>query len=207
MGLALSAPACACSVPRLRLIRRSSGGCRAVCRCQRSFRQSDDHRQGGPRAQTLLRQAVLGQRHLRVRQLPSAGARLHRRSGPAIGSTGQSHAQLDVADQRRLQLFVWLGRSGLRTLEAQMSVPMFNEHPIELGLPGTKRRSCAGSRHAATRRGSLRRSRATRSPCHWRMSSGPSRRSSGRCSRLILRSIDISTETIGPRSHSRRFAA
>jgi cytochrome c peroxidase len=55
----------------------------------------------------------------------------------AIGSTGQMHARsaMSLVNVAYNSSFGWAD-PGLRTLEAQMSVPMFNEHPIELGLAG-----------------------------------------------------------------------
>jgi cytochrome c peroxidase len=55
----------------------------------------------------------------------------------AIGSTGQSHARsaMSLANVAYNSSFGWAD-PGLRTLEAQMAVPMFNQHPIELGLAG-----------------------------------------------------------------------
>jgi cytochrome c peroxidase len=55
----------------------------------------------------------------------------------AIGSTGQSHARsaMSLTNVAYNSSFGWAD-PGLRTLEAQMSVPMFNEHPIELGIAG-----------------------------------------------------------------------
>jgi cytochrome c peroxidase len=55
----------------------------------------------------------------------------------AIGSTGQSHARsaMSLTNVAYNSSFGWADPS-LRTLEAQMSVPMFNEHPIELGIAG-----------------------------------------------------------------------
>jgi cytochrome c peroxidase len=55
----------------------------------------------------------------------------------AIGSTGATHARstMSLANVAYNASFGWADPS-LRTLEAQMLVPMFNEHPIELGLKG-----------------------------------------------------------------------
>jgi cytochrome c peroxidase len=55
----------------------------------------------------------------------------------AIGSTGQRHARsaMSLTNVAYNSSFGWAD-PGLRTLEAQMSVPMFNEHPIELGIAG-----------------------------------------------------------------------
>jgi cytochrome c peroxidase len=55
----------------------------------------------------------------------------------AIGSTGQSHPRsaMSLSNVAYNSSFGWAD-PGLRTLEAQMSVPMFNEHPIELGIAG-----------------------------------------------------------------------
>jgi len=55
----------------------------------------------------------------------------------AIGSTGASHARgaMTLTNVAYNASLGWADPS-LRTLEAQMAVPMFNEHPIELGLKG-----------------------------------------------------------------------
>src|SRR4051812_15715766 len=55
----------------------------------------------------------------------------------AIGSTGASHPRsaMALANVAYNASFGWAdGRT--RTLEAQIAVPMFNEHPVELGLKG-----------------------------------------------------------------------
>jgi cytochrome c peroxidase len=53
----------------------------------------------------------------------------------AIGSTGGMHARsaMTLANVAYNASFGWADPS-LRTLESQMAVPLFNEHPIELGL-------------------------------------------------------------------------
>jgi cytochrome c peroxidase len=55
----------------------------------------------------------------------------------AVGSTGASHARssMSLANVAYNASLGWADPT-LRTLEAQMAVPMFNEHPIELGLKG-----------------------------------------------------------------------
>jgi cytochrome c peroxidase len=55
----------------------------------------------------------------------------------AIGSTGQTHARsaMSLTNVAYNSSFGWAD-PGSRTLEAQMAVPMFNEHPIELGIAG-----------------------------------------------------------------------
>lgn len=55
----------------------------------------------------------------------------------AIGSTGGVHARssMTLANVAYNASLGWADRS-LTTLEQQMAVPMFNEHPIELGLKG-----------------------------------------------------------------------
>ena len=55
----------------------------------------------------------------------------------AIGSTGGVHARsaMSLANVAYNASFGWADPN-LRSLEAQMAVPMFNEHPIELGLKG-----------------------------------------------------------------------
>jgi cytochrome c peroxidase len=54
-----------------------------------------------------------------------------------MGSTGALHARstMTLANVTFNASFGWADPT-LRTLEAQMAVPMFNEHPIELGLKG-----------------------------------------------------------------------
>ncbi len=55
----------------------------------------------------------------------------------ALGSTGALHARssMSLTNVAYNASFGWADPT-LRTLEAQMAVPMFNEHPIELGLKG-----------------------------------------------------------------------
>lgn len=55
----------------------------------------------------------------------------------AIGSTGALHARsaMSLTNVAYNASLGWADPT-LRTLEAQMGVPMFNEHPIELGLKG-----------------------------------------------------------------------
>ena len=55
----------------------------------------------------------------------------------AVGSTGAAHARsaMSLTNVAYNASFGWADPS-LRTLESQMAVPMFNEHPIELGLKG-----------------------------------------------------------------------
>ena len=55
----------------------------------------------------------------------------------ALGSTGGAHARstMSLANVAYNASLGWADPS-LRSLEAQMAVPMFNEHPIELGLKG-----------------------------------------------------------------------
>ena len=55
----------------------------------------------------------------------------------ALGSTGQSHARsaMSLANVAFNASYGWADPN-TRTLEAQMAVPMFNEHPIEMGIKG-----------------------------------------------------------------------
>jgi cytochrome c peroxidase len=55
----------------------------------------------------------------------------------AIGSTGAAHARsaMSLTNVAYNASFGWADPT-LRSLESQMAVPMFNEHPIELGLNG-----------------------------------------------------------------------
>src|SRR3954452_22071 len=57
--------------------------------------------------------------------------------GRAIGSTGQAHARsaMSLTNVAYNASFGWADPSA-RSLEAQIAVPMFNEHPIELGIAG-----------------------------------------------------------------------
>jgi cytochrome c peroxidase len=57
----------------------------------------------------------------------------------ALGSTGQAHPRsaMSLANVAFNASYGWAdGRT--RTLEAQMTVPMFNEHPIEMGIKGNE---------------------------------------------------------------------
>src|SRR5205085_8771568 len=53
----------------------------------------------------------------------------------ALGSTGQLHARsaLSLTNVAYNATFGWTDEK-LLSLEAQMAVPMYNEHPIEMGL-------------------------------------------------------------------------
>jgi cytochrome c peroxidase len=55
----------------------------------------------------------------------------------AVGSTGSEHARstMTLTNVAYNLTYGWAD-AGLRTLEAQMLVPMFNEHPIEMGIKG-----------------------------------------------------------------------
>jgi len=55
----------------------------------------------------------------------------------AIGSTGEAHARsaMSLANVAYNASYGWAD-AAVRTLEAQIAVPMFNEHPIEMGLKG-----------------------------------------------------------------------
>ena len=55
----------------------------------------------------------------------------------AVGSTGAEHVRstMTLTNVAYNVTYGWAD-SGLRTLEAQMLVPMFNEHPIEMGIKG-----------------------------------------------------------------------
>ena len=55
----------------------------------------------------------------------------------AIGSTGQAHARsaMSLTNVAYNASYGWADAAA-RTLEAQIAVPMFNEHPIEMGLKG-----------------------------------------------------------------------
>lgn len=55
----------------------------------------------------------------------------------AVGSTGQEHprSSMSLTNVAYNASFGWAD-AGVRTLETQLAVPMFNDHPIELGLKG-----------------------------------------------------------------------
>jgi cytochrome c peroxidase len=55
----------------------------------------------------------------------------------ALGSTGQAHPRsaMSLTNVAYNPAFGWAD-PGVTTLEAQMLVPMFNEHPIEMGMAG-----------------------------------------------------------------------
>src|SRR5688572_27276712 len=55
----------------------------------------------------------------------------------AIGSTGGQHARntMSLANVAYNLTFGWADES-LTSLELQMAIPLFNEHPIEMGLQG-----------------------------------------------------------------------
>ncbi len=57
----------------------------------------------------------------------------------ALGSTGQAHARsaMSLANVAFNASYGW-ANARARTLEAQMAVPMFNEHPIEMGIKGNE---------------------------------------------------------------------
>src|SRR6476646_6359567 len=57
----------------------------------------------------------------------------------ALGSTGQAHARsaMSLANVAFNASYGWAD-ARTRTLEAQMAVPMFNEHPIEMGIKGNE---------------------------------------------------------------------
>ena len=59
------------------------------------------------------------------------------RRAHAVGSTGQAHARstMTLANVAYNASYGWAD-AATRTLEAQMAMPMLNEHPIELGLKG-----------------------------------------------------------------------
>ena len=69
----------------------------------------------------------------------------------ALGSTGGVHPRstMSLANVAYNVTYGWADPS-LRSLEAQMAVPMFNEHPIEMGMKGREPEIAA--RLAADRR-------------------------------------------------------
>jgi cytochrome c peroxidase len=58
----------------------------------------------------------------------------------ALGSTGQAHARsaMSLTNVAFNASYGWADPK-TRTLEAQMAVPMFNEHPIEMGIKGNEK--------------------------------------------------------------------
>ncbi len=59
--------------------------------------------------------------------------------GHALGSTGQQHPRsaMSLANVAFNASYGWAD-ARTRTLEAQMAVPMFNEHPVEMGMKGNE---------------------------------------------------------------------
>ena len=64
--------------------------------------------------------------------------------GHALGSTGQAHPRsaMSLANVAFSASLTWAD-PGKRALEDQMRVPMFNEHPVEMGLKGRERQALA----------------------------------------------------------------
>src|SRR3954471_6398967 len=58
----------------------------------------------------------------------------------ALGATGQAHARsaMSLTNVAFNASFGWAD-ARTRSLEAQMAVPMFNEHPIEMGIKGNEK--------------------------------------------------------------------
>jgi cytochrome c peroxidase len=58
----------------------------------------------------------------------------------ALGATGESvkRAAMSLTNVAYNAAFTW-GDATVRSLEAQMRQPLFNEHPVELGLKGSER--------------------------------------------------------------------
>jgi len=58
----------------------------------------------------------------------------------AVGSTGQEHprSSMTLTNVAYNASFGW-SDTNVRSLETQLAVPMFNEHPVELGLKGRER--------------------------------------------------------------------
>ena len=107
-----------------RRTRRSNGTLpRGPAASRASRRQPDDHRQGRPGPPALLRHAPLRQRHVRLRELPPAGARLHRR--PRARHRIDRRRRTRAARCRSTNVaynasFGWADPA-VRTLEAQMA--------------------------------------------------------------------------------------
>ena len=127
----------------------------------------------------------------------------------ALGSTGEAHPRsaMSLANVAYNASFGWADPS-VRTLEAQIAVPMFNEHPIELGIAGheaeiVQRFAIAGRRAVVPQR----RFPPTHSRCRWPTSSARSPPSSGHWCPAILPSTAISTATTAPPSARRPSAA
>jgi cytochrome c peroxidase len=58
----------------------------------------------------------------------------------AVGATGKTvkRASMSLANVAYNPAFTW-GDATVRTLESQMRLPLFNEHPVEMGLKGNER--------------------------------------------------------------------
>ena len=127
----------------------------------------------------------------------------------ALGSTGALHARssMSLANVAYNASLGWADPT-LRTLEEQMAVPMFNEHPIELGLKGREDEIVARfAGQADDRAGSARRFPDDGRRSRWRTSSRRSRRSSARSCPATRRSTAISIATTRARCRRRRCAA
>ena len=127
----------------------------------------------------------------------------------AIGSTGAVHARsaMTLTNVAYNASLGWADPT-LRTLEAQMAVPMFNEHPIELGLKGREaevvsRLSAQADDRAMFQRGVPRRCVSSDAGEHRQGDCGV--RAHARVRRLT-RSIAIFIATTGARCPRRRFA-
>jgi cytochrome c peroxidase len=58
----------------------------------------------------------------------------------AIGATGEmlKRSSMSLANVAYQAAFTW-GDAAVKSLEAQMQIPLFNEHPVEMGLQGRER--------------------------------------------------------------------
>ena len=100
-------------------------------------------REGRTRLAAVLRQAAVGRRHRRLRQLPRPEARLHRRAAVLEGHRGQlggRSAPTVINRAYSLEQF-WDGRA--KTLEEQAKGPIAN--PIEMGHAHDLCEKCIGA--------------------------------------------------------------
>ena len=146
----------------------------------RSNRQSDDSEKIDLGRRSVLRRSSVGQPTFSCASCHQQAHAFTDGRAQAIGSTGALHARsaMSLANVAYNATLGWADAS-LLSLEAQMAVPMFNEHPIELGIRGREQEVVARFTWGGRPR-SARRSRRIRIRSRSRTSSGPSRRSSGR---------------------------
>ena len=165
-----------------------------------SRRQPDDHRQGRARPPAVLRHAPVRA----TARSPARAAISRRMPSPigrprAVGSTGQTHPRSAMSlTNVAYNVVVRLGRSDVRTprgADGGADVQRASDRAGDgRARSGDRRTGSPTPADDAVVRGA--RFPATHGRCRWRTSCGPSRRSSGRCSRRIRRSTAISIVTI-----------